>query len=123
SNQYRSYNNHPISPRDHSIHRTSAKSDLIEKYSVLPGLESIQNQESKKSLKETIRIKREQGEEKQDSTYSIRSTDKVDLEEFDLKSALFKHMIKNKSANRNPANYHLYHTLMEALIADEDAMV
>ncbi|GJU27733.1 hypothetical protein Tco_1166354 [Tanacetum coccineum] len=93
--------------------------DLIEKYSVLPGLESIQNQESKKSPKEIIRIKREQGE---DSTYSIRSTDKVDLEEFDLKSALFKHMNKNKTANRNPANYHLYHALMEALIADEDAM-
>ncbi|GJY31985.1 hypothetical protein Tco_0415480, partial [Tanacetum coccineum] len=67
-------------------------------------------------------IKREQGEEKQDSTYSIRSTDKVALEEFDLKSALFKHMNKNKTANRNPANYHLYHALMEALIADEDAM-
>ncbi|GJW95710.1 hypothetical protein Tco_0175382 [Tanacetum coccineum] len=96
--------------------------DLIEKYSVLPGPESIKNQESEKSPKEIIRIKREQGEEKQDSTYSIRSTDKVDLEEFDLKSALFRHMNKNKSANRNPANYHLYHALMEALIADEDAM-
>ncbi|GJU40655.1 hypothetical protein Tco_1193612 [Tanacetum coccineum] len=93
--------------------------DLIEKYSVLPGPESIQNQESEKSPKEIIRIKKEQGEEKQDSTYSIRSTDKVDLEEFDLKSALFKHMNKIKSANRNPANYHLYHALMEALIADE----
>ncbi|GJY94328.1 hypothetical protein Tco_0510689 [Tanacetum coccineum] len=89
--------------------------DLIEKYSVLPGPESIQNQESEKSPKEIIRIKREQGEEKQDSTL-IRSTDKVDLEEFDLKSALFKHMNKIKSA------YHLYHALMEALIADEDAM-
>ncbi|GJQ89411.1 hypothetical protein Tco_0000550 [Tanacetum coccineum] len=96
--------------------------DLIKKYSVLPGPESIKNQESEKSPKEIIRIKREQGEEKQDSTYSIRSTDKVDLEEFDLKSALFKHMNKNKSANRNPANYHLYHALIEALIADEDAM-
>ncbi|GJW76539.1 hypothetical protein Tco_0138221 [Tanacetum coccineum] len=50
------------------------------------------------------------------------STDKVALEEFDLKSALFKHMNKNKIANRNHANYHLYHALMEALIADEDAM-
>ncbi|GKA12860.1 hypothetical protein Tco_0692406, partial [Tanacetum coccineum] len=50
------------------------------------------------------------------------STDKVALEEFDLKSALFKHMNKNKTANRNPANYHLYHALMEALIADEDAI-
>ncbi|GJY75610.1 hypothetical protein Tco_0480726, partial [Tanacetum coccineum] len=60
--------------------------DLIEKYSVLPGPESIQNQESEKSPKEIIRAKKEQGEEKQDSTYSIRSTDKVDLEEFDLKT-------------------------------------
>ncbi|GKD26604.1 hypothetical protein Tco_1232818, partial [Tanacetum coccineum] len=84
--------------------------------------DSIKNQESEKSPKEIIRIKREQGEEKQDSTYSIRSTDKVALEEFDLKSALFKHMNKNKTANRNPANYHLYHALMEALIADKDAM-
>ncbi|GJS31786.1 hypothetical protein Tco_0492406 [Tanacetum coccineum] len=96
--------------------------DLIEKYSVLPGPESIKNQESKKSPKEIIRIKREQGEKKQESTYTIRSTDKVALEEFDLKSALFKHMQKNRTANRNPANYHLYHALMEALIADEDAM-
>ncbi|GJX08401.1 hypothetical protein Tco_0196333 [Tanacetum coccineum] len=60
--------------------------DLIEKYSMLPGPESIKNQESKKSPKEIIRIKKEQGEEKQDSTYSIRSTDKVALEEFDLKN-------------------------------------
>ncbi|GJT75602.1 hypothetical protein Tco_1042327 [Tanacetum coccineum] len=96
--------------------------DLIEKYSVLPGPESIKNQESKKSPKEIIRIKREQGEKKQESSYTIRSTDKVALEEFDLKSALFKHMQKNRTANRNPANYHLYHALMEALIADEDAM-
>ncbi|GJV47873.1 hypothetical protein Tco_1438085 [Tanacetum coccineum] len=96
--------------------------DLIEKYSVLPGPESVKNQESEKSPKEIIRAKKEQGEEKQDSTYSIRSTDKVDLEEFDLKSALFKHMNKIKSANRNTANYRLYHALMEALIADEDAM-
>ncbi|GJS86889.1 retrovirus-related pol polyprotein from transposon TNT 1-94 [Tanacetum coccineum] len=65
--------------------------DLIEKYSVLPGPESIQNQESEKSPKEIIRAKKEQDEEKQDSTYSIRSTDKVDLEEFDLKSALFSY--------------------------------
>ncbi|GJV11334.1 hypothetical protein Tco_1352875 [Tanacetum coccineum] len=72
--------------------------DLIEKYSVLSGPESIKNQESKKSPKEIIKIKREQGEKKQESTYTIRT------------------------ANRNPAKYHLYHALMEALIADEDAM-
>ncbi|GJU16152.1 hypothetical protein Tco_1144118 [Tanacetum coccineum] len=78
--------------------------DLIEKYSVLPGPESVKNQESEKSPKEIIKAKKEQGEEKQDSTYSIR------------------HMNKIKSANRNTANYRLYHALMEALITDEDAM-
>ncbi|GJU77367.1 hypothetical protein Tco_1274437 [Tanacetum coccineum] len=89
---------------------------------MLPGPESIKNQESKKSPKEIIRIKREQGEKKQESTYTIRSTDKVALEEFDLKNALFKHMHKNRTTNRNPTNFHLYHAFMEALIADEDAM-
>ncbi|GKF93754.1 hypothetical protein Tco_0283454, partial [Tanacetum coccineum] len=74
----------------------------------------LKNQESQKRPKEIIKAKKEQGEEKQDSTYSIRSTDKVDLEEFDLKSALFSHMNKKKSANKN--------TTKEALIADEDAM-
>ncbi|GKB08494.1 hypothetical protein Tco_0836806 [Tanacetum coccineum] len=69
-------------PESHLFRRHTA--NLIEKYSVLPGLESIQNQESEKSPKEIIKAKKEQGEEKQDSTYSIRSTDKVDLEEFDL---------------------------------------
>ncbi|GKB82718.1 hypothetical protein Tco_0949613, partial [Tanacetum coccineum] len=92
------------------------------KYSVLPGPESIKNQESKKSPKEIIRVKKEQGKKKQESTYTIRSTVKVALKEFDLKNALFKHMHKNKTANRNPANFHLYHALMEALIADEDDM-
>ncbi|GJT67693.1 hypothetical protein Tco_1019173 [Tanacetum coccineum] len=50
--------------------------DLIEKYSVLPGPESVKNQESEKTPKEIIKAKKEQDEEKQDSTYSIRSTDK-----------------------------------------------
>ncbi|GJU75545.1 hypothetical protein Tco_1272615 [Tanacetum coccineum] len=31
-------------------------------------------------------------------------------------------MHKNKSANKNPANYRLYHVLIEALIEDENAM-
>ncbi|GKD32069.1 hypothetical protein Tco_1242847 [Tanacetum coccineum] len=42
--------------------------DLIKKYSVLPGPETIQNQEYEKSPKEIIKAKKEQGEEKQDST-------------------------------------------------------
>ncbi|GJR36932.1 hypothetical protein Tco_1212616 [Tanacetum coccineum] len=71
--------------------------DLIEKYSMLPGPESIKNQESKKSLKDIIRIKREQ--ERYLQTHA-----------------------KDRTANKNPANYHLYHALIEELIADEDAM-
>ncbi|GJV64501.1 hypothetical protein Tco_1475329 [Tanacetum coccineum] len=96
--------------------------DLVEKYSVLPTPESSKKQESEKSPEEIIIIKREQEEKKQEPTYTIKSTDKAALEEFDLKSALFKFMHKNKSANRNPANYRLYHALMEALIEDENAM-
>ncbi|GJW61283.1 hypothetical protein Tco_0110618 [Tanacetum coccineum] len=96
--------------------------DLVEKYSMLPTPESSKKQESEKSQEEIIIIKREQEEKRQEPTYTIKSTDQAALEEFDLKSALFKSIHKNKSANRNPANYRLYHDLMEALIEDENAM-
>ncbi|GKA63114.1 hypothetical protein Tco_0762720 [Tanacetum coccineum] len=75
-----------VKKTDHSADVVaSIRSQIYSRNICAPGPESIQNQESKKSLKEIIRIKKEQGEEKQDSTYSIRSSDKVDLEEFDLK--------------------------------------
>ncbi|GJZ35444.1 hypothetical protein Tco_0581261 [Tanacetum coccineum] len=72
--------------------------DLIEKYSVMPGPETIQNQESKKSPKEIIKAKKEQG------------------------LALFSHMNKKKSFQQKywptypsiPSSYGM-------LIADEDA--
>ncbi|GKE29942.1 hypothetical protein Tco_1445326, partial [Tanacetum coccineum] len=96
--------------------------DLVEKYSVLPAPESSKKQESEKNLKEIIRIKREQGGKKPEPMYTIKSTDKAALEEFDLKGTLFNIMHKNKSANRNPANYRLYHALIEALIEDENAI-
>ncbi|GKE30395.1 hypothetical protein Tco_1445779 [Tanacetum coccineum] len=96
--------------------------DLVEKYSMLPTPESSKKQESEKSQEEIIRIKREQEEKNQEPTYTIKSSDQAALKEFDLKSALFKSMHKNKSANRNPANYRLYHALMEALIEDENVM-
>ncbi|GKA22749.1 retrovirus-related pol polyprotein from transposon TNT 1-94, partial [Tanacetum coccineum] len=96
--------------------------DLVKKYSMLPTLESSTKQESEKSQEEIIRIKREQEKKKQEPVYTIKSTNQAALEEFDLKRALFKSMHKNKSVNRNPANYRLYHALMEALIEDENAM-
>ncbi|GJR89561.1 hypothetical protein Tco_0213572 [Tanacetum coccineum] len=60
--------------------------DLIEKYSVLPGPEFVKNQESEKSPKEIIRAKKEQDEEYTNFKQTHQVTDKVDLEEFDLKS-------------------------------------
>ncbi|GJW62058.1 hypothetical protein Tco_0111393 [Tanacetum coccineum] len=90
--------------------------------SQVPPVVDNKKQESEKSQEEIIRIKREQEEKNQEPTYTIKSSDQAALEEFDLKSALFKSMHKNKSANRNPANYRLYHALMEALIEDENAM-
>ncbi|GKD38116.1 hypothetical protein Tco_1258323 [Tanacetum coccineum] len=96
--------------------------DLVEKYSMLPTPESSKKQESEKSQEEIIRIKREQKEKNQEPTHTIKSSDQAALEEFYLKSALFKSMHKNKYENRNPANYGLYHALMEALIEDENVM-
>ncbi|GKD30237.1 hypothetical protein Tco_1241015, partial [Tanacetum coccineum] len=54
--------------------------DLVEKYYVLPAPESRKKQESEKTPKEIIRIKREQGEKKPEPMYTIKSTDKAALE-------------------------------------------
>ncbi|GJV78753.1 hypothetical protein Tco_1514623 [Tanacetum coccineum] len=109
---------------DDALHKALERhtADLVEKYFVLPAPESSKKQESKKSPEEIIRIKREQEEKKQEPTYTIKSTDKGALEEFDLMSALLKFMHKNKYTNKNLTNYRLYHALMEALIEDENAM-
>ncbi|GJX21890.1 hypothetical protein Tco_0226335 [Tanacetum coccineum] len=53
--------------------------------------------------------------------FTIKSTNKAALKEFDQKSALYQTMHANKSFNRNSANHRLYHALMEALIEDENA--
>ncbi|GJY57856.1 hypothetical protein Tco_0457748 [Tanacetum coccineum] len=54
--------------------------DLVKKYYVLPAPESSKKQESKKSPKEIISFKREQGEKKLEPMYTIKSTDKAALE-------------------------------------------
>nr|GEU41199.1 hypothetical protein [Tanacetum cinerariifolium] len=79
-------------------------------------------QGSEKSATEILKINREQAEKQQTPKFTIKSTDKATLEEYDLKSALYQSMHGNKSFNRNPANHRLYHALMEALIEDENAM-
>ncbi|GJR93049.1 hypothetical protein Tco_0265223 [Tanacetum coccineum] len=74
------------------------------------------------SAPEILKIKREQAEKQQTPKFTIKSTDKEALEEYDLKSAIYQSMHANKSVNRNPTNHRLYHALMEALIKDENAM-
>ncbi|GJS67542.1 hypothetical protein Tco_0682106 [Tanacetum coccineum] len=54
--------------------------------------------------------------------FTIKSTDKAALNEYDQKSALYQTMNANKSFNRNPANHRLYHALKEVLIEDENVM-
>ncbi|GJV73256.1 hypothetical protein Tco_1493251 [Tanacetum coccineum] len=54
--------------------------------------------------------------------YTIKSTDKAALKEYDQKSALYQTMHEKKYFNRNPANHALYYALIEALIKDENAI-
>ncbi|GJS90515.1 hypothetical protein Tco_0773151 [Tanacetum coccineum] len=102
--------------------------DLIHKYSLqhLPELTKkptpTTEQESEKSPSEILKIKKEQVESQKNPQFTIKSTDKATLEEYDLKSALYQSMHANKSFNKNPANHRLYHALMEVLIEDENAL-
>ncbi|GJW67246.1 hypothetical protein Tco_0121670 [Tanacetum coccineum] len=79
-------------------------------------------QGSEKSASEILQIKREQAEKQHKPKFTIKSTNKAALEEYDLKSALYQSVHANKSFNRNPTNHRLYHALMEALIEDENTM-
>ncbi|GJW78433.1 putative reverse transcriptase domain-containing protein [Tanacetum coccineum] len=54
--------------------------------------------------------------------YTITSSDKAALNEFDQKQALFETMTTSKSFNKHPKHKALYHALMESILADEDAM-
>ncbi|GJZ32196.1 hypothetical protein Tco_0577632 [Tanacetum coccineum] len=59
---------------------------------------------------------------KQESQYSIKSSDKAALKEFDQKRALFKTMTASKTFNKHHKHKALYHALIESILADEDAM-
>nr|GEX46319.1 hypothetical protein [Tanacetum cinerariifolium] len=98
--------------------------------SVRPALESSKiqtstinlEQEFEKSALEILKIKNEQAKRKNMPKYTIKSTEKAALKEYDQKSALYQTMHENKSFNKNPANHRLYYALMEALLEDETDM-
>ncbi|GJY39944.1 hypothetical protein Tco_0426308 [Tanacetum coccineum] len=106
------------------------EADLIQKYSLQQILELPKKrtpivdleQESEKTPLEILKIKNEQAEKQKMPKFTIKSTDKEALKEYDQKSALYQTIHANKSFNRNPANHRLYHALMEALIEDKNAM-
>ncbi|GJT97280.1 hypothetical protein Tco_1092798 [Tanacetum coccineum] len=97
--------------------------DLIQKYSMKPAPESSKIQIlTEKSASKILNIKKEQAEKQKMPKYTIKSTEKADLKEYDKKSTLYQTMHENKSFNRNPANHRLYYALTEALIEDENAI-
>nr|GEU36643.1 hypothetical protein [Tanacetum cinerariifolium] len=103
--------------------------DFIQKHCVKPTPESSKiqtptnlEQGSEKSALEILKIKRKQAKKQKMPKYTIKSTNKAALKEYDQKSALYQTMHENKSFNRNHANNKLYHALMEALKEDENAM-
>ncbi|GKC23642.1 hypothetical protein Tco_1025792 [Tanacetum coccineum] len=104
--------------------------DLIQTHSMKPAPESSKiqtlivnlKQGSEKSDSEILKIKREQNEKQKMPKYTIKSTNKAALKEYDQKSTLYQTMHENKSFNKNPANHALYHAIMKALIEDENAM-
>ncbi|GKA33187.1 hypothetical protein Tco_0719554 [Tanacetum coccineum] len=67
-------------------------------------------------------IKNEQAEKQQMPKYSVKSSDKAILDEYDQKSALFQTMTESKSFKKHPAHKALYHALMESLLANEEGM-
>ncbi|GJW26360.1 retrovirus-related pol polyprotein from transposon TNT 1-94 [Tanacetum coccineum] len=79
-------------------------------------------QGSEKSASEILQIKREQAEKQQKPKFTINSTNKAALEEYDLKRALYQSMHASKSFNRNPTKHQFYHAPMEALIEYESVM-
>nr|GEX05211.1 hypothetical protein [Tanacetum cinerariifolium] len=82
----------------------------------------LRQEYSQKSTSEIQNFKMEHAEKQQKSQYTIKSSDKTALAEFDQKQVMFDSMHESKSLIKHPANKTLYHALMESLIADEYAM-
>ncbi|GJV69197.1 hypothetical protein Tco_1484706 [Tanacetum coccineum] len=59
---------------------------------------------------------------KQESQYTIKSSNKAALNEFDQKQALFDTITESKSFNKHPKHKALYHAHMESILADEEAI-
>ncbi|GJS72857.1 hypothetical protein Tco_0705698 [Tanacetum coccineum] len=68
------------------------------------------------------KIKMEHVLKQQESQYTIKSSDKAALNEYDQKQALFETITESKSFNKHPNYKALYHALIESILADEEAI-
>nr|GEV04291.1 hypothetical protein [Tanacetum cinerariifolium] len=98
--------------------------ELIQEHSVLADVIKVLKQqlEPQKSDTHIRKTKMEHAAKQQEPWYTIKSSDKAALNEFDQKQALFETMKASKSFNNHPKHMALYHALIESILADEDAM-
>ncbi|GJU27124.1 hypothetical protein Tco_1165745 [Tanacetum coccineum] len=98
--------------------------EFIKEHSVLADVVEVlkQKQKPQKSAAYIRKINMEHAAKQQESQYTIKSSNKAALNEFDQKQALFETMTSSKSFNNHPKHMALYHALMESILADEDAM-
>ncbi|GJV78800.1 retrovirus-related pol polyprotein from transposon TNT 1-94 [Tanacetum coccineum] len=68
------------------------------------------------------KIKMDHKGKQQESKYTIKSSDKATLKEFDQKRTLFETMTKSMPFDQNSKHKALYHAIMESILKDEDAM-
>ncbi|GJT68058.1 hypothetical protein Tco_1019538 [Tanacetum coccineum] len=94
--------------------------DLIQQQSQKQSIDL--EQEPTKSTSKILKVKKEQADKQKMTKYTIKSTDRAALNEYDLKHALFQSKNDSKSFNKHSANQVLYHDLIEALIVDEESM-
>ncbi|GJY32055.1 hypothetical protein Tco_0415550 [Tanacetum coccineum] len=111
---------------DDALHKVlqTHSAEFIKEHSIPADVvEELKQQQKPQTSAEDIRkIKMEHAAKQQESQYTIKSSDKVALKEFDQKRALFKTMTASKTFNINPKHKALYHALMESILADKDVM-
>ncbi|GJY91180.1 hypothetical protein Tco_0506376 [Tanacetum coccineum] len=110
---------------DHSsaIHATiKSKVPTFVKEYLGTSLDDTLHKKPQKSAANIHKIKMEHATKQQESQYTIKSSDKATLKEFDHKRALFETMAASKTFNKHPKHKALYHALMESILTDEDAM-
>ncbi|GJV85666.1 hypothetical protein Tco_1525564 [Tanacetum coccineum] len=111
-------------PPSSSSQSVSSNYEFIKEHSVPVDVVEVLKQQRKpqKSAADIRKIKMGHAPKQQEPQYTIKSSDKDGLNEFDQKQALFETMTASKSFNNHPKHMALYHALMESILVDEDAM-